>query len=132
MTTVSIFHRIVGGTAIIAIAGVIGLFSLGFAPLVRAADGFVTGFVDLPLMSDMTESPDTTVSFDTTAGRIVIAFARTASKPGAIMAFYGTTLAQLGWGKRSEDAFAREGEVLTLDFLPDGPDTVVRFSLLPE
>lgn len=118
--------------ATIALVGVIGLSVLGLSPGARATNGFVTGFADLPLMPNMTEIPDTDVSFDTTAGRIVIAFTRTTRDRGAIMAFYGTTLAQLGWQKRSEGSFVREGELLTLDFLPDGADTVVRFSLLPE
>jgi hypothetical protein len=96
------------------------------------AEKFVTGFYDLPLMAGMTEIPDTDVAFDTTAGRIVIAFARTAAAPDRIKEFYGTALSQLGWKERSSGVFGREGEVLSFDYLADGPDTIVRFSLLPE
>jgi hypothetical protein len=97
-----------------------------------AAGKFVTGFDDLPLMSGMTEIPDTDVSFDTTAGRIVIAFARSPDAPGKIRAFYRTALSQLGWREQTETAFTREDEVLSFDYLTDGSDTVVRFSLLPQ
>ena len=97
------------------------------------ADGkFVTGFVDLPLMPAMIEIPDTDVSFDTTAGRIVIAFARSPDRPEKIKTFYRTALSQLGWREHSKTAYAREGELLSFDYLTDGPDTIVRFSLLPQ
>jgi hypothetical protein len=97
-----------------------------------AASKFISGFDDLPLMPGMTEIPDTDVSFDTTAGRIVIAFARSPIGQNKIMAFYGTALSQLGWRKKSQSAYLREGEVLSFDYLTDGPDTIVRFSLLPQ
>jgi hypothetical protein len=97
-----------------------------------ASSKFVTGFDDLPLMSGMTEIPDTDVAFDTTAGRIVIAFARTTDRPEKIQTFYGTALPQLGWREQSKLAYEREGEVLSFDYLADGPDTIVRFSLLPQ
>jgi hypothetical protein len=98
----------------------------------RAAGDFVTGFDDLPLMPGMIEIPETDVSFDTTAGRIVIAFVRTPTRAEKIRHFYATTLSQLGWHQQSATAYAREGEVLSFDYLTDGPDTIVRFSLLPQ
>jgi hypothetical protein len=97
-----------------------------------AAGKFVTGFDDLPLMPGMIEIPDTDVSFDTTAGRIVIAFARSPAGVERIRAFYGAALLQLGWREQSKTAYAREDEVLSFDYLNDGPDTIVRFSLLPQ
>lgn len=97
-----------------------------------AQGGFVIGFSDLPLMEGMTEIPDTDVAFDTTQGRIVIAFARSAVAPDTIRAFYRTALAQLGWRETGTDTFTREGEVLNFDYLVDATDTIVRFSLLPE
>jgi hypothetical protein len=97
-----------------------------------AAGEFVTGFDELPLMRGMTEIPDTDVSFDTTTGRIVIAFARTSEDPVAIREFYHTTLSQLGWREQTNTAYTREDEVLSFDYLTDGLDTIVRFSLLPQ
>jgi len=98
-----------------------------------SADGaYVTGFRDLPLMEGMTEIPDTDVAFDTTQGRIVIAFARSAVAPDSIRAFYRTALAQLGWRETATDTFTREDEILNFDYLADATDTIVRFSLLPE
>ena len=104
----------------------------GGARLGSARDGFVIGFSDLPLMEGMTEIPDTDVAFDTTQGRIVIAFARSAVAPDTIRAFYRTALAQLGWRETAKDAFTREGEILNFDYLADATETIVRFSLLPE
>ena len=113
-------------------AAFIGLLVASFSASSLAASRFVTGFDDLPLMQGMTEIPDTNVSFDTTAGRIVIAFVRTSADREKIMTFYQTTLAQLGWRKHNEAGFLREEEVLNFDYLSDGPETIVRFSLVPQ
>jgi hypothetical protein len=114
------------------VAAVFALAIAGAGQGAMAAGKFVTGFSDLPLMTGMTEIPDTDVAFDTTTGRIVIAFARTQAAPDQIRSFYQAALAQLGWQERSPGVHAREGEVLSFDYLADGPDTIVRFSLLPE
>ena len=46
--------------------------------------------------------------------------------------FYRRTLPQLGWERTARDTYAREGEVLELDyFAGDGPLTV-RYTLRPE
>lgn len=108
------------------------IVGLGIADPARAEDGFVEGFTDLPLMTGMAQIPDATVAFDTAGGRIVIAFARTAAKAADVRAFYRSTLAQLGWVAAGPDRFRRETESLTLDFTPDGAETIVRFSLLPQ
>lgn len=96
-----------------------------------AADTFVEGFADLPLMPGLEQIPDASLAFDATSGRIVVAFARGPIGADQIRAFYTETLGQLGWTGGTDDTFLREGERLTLDFTPDGADTLVRFSLLP-
>ncbi|MEQ8334763.1 hypothetical protein [Nisaea sp.] len=96
-----------------------------------AADGFVDGFVDLPLMPGLEQIPDASLAFDTASGRIVVAFARGALSVAGIQSFYAETLGQLGWTRADENTYQREGESLTLDFTPDGEDTLVRYSLLP-
>jgi hypothetical protein len=71
------------------------------------------------------------VSFDTTSGRIVIAFVKTDRKVNAVMVFYDRVLRQLGWEKKSSRTFMRDEEILTFDFVNDGDSLIVRFSIEP-
>jgi hypothetical protein len=104
---------------------------LAFARTGTAADGCVEGFADLPLMPGLEQIQDASLAFDAASGRIVVAFARGPLSADQIRSFYAETLGQLGWSGAGEDSFQREGERLTLDFTPDGGETLVRFSLLP-
>jgi hypothetical protein len=105
--------------------------SFGSSPTVFAGDKFITGFSDLPIMPGMRELPDADVSFDTTSGRIVIAFVKTDRKVNAVMVFYDRVLRQLGWEKKSSRTFMRDEEILTFDFVNDGDSLIVRFSIEP-
>ena len=105
--------------------------SFGSFPTVFAGDKFITGFSDLPIMPGMRELPDADVSFDTTSGRIVIAFVRTDRKANSVMIFYDRVLRQLGWEKKSSRVFIRDEESLTFDFINDGDSLIVRFSIEP-
>ena len=101
-------------------------FSLGLA-----SDKFISGFSDLPIMPDMSEIREANLSFDTAAGRIVVAFARTSRGHDEVLAFYEESLKQLGWKKKPDGQFLRDSEILALDFFPDGHKLVVQFSLEP-
>lgn len=115
-----------------SLAGVLAILCLlAFVRPGTAADGFVEGFADLPLMPALTQIPDASLAFDATSGRIIVAFARGPLSADQIRSFYAETLVQLGWTGAGEDSFQREGERLTLDFTPDGEETLVRYSLLP-
>jgi hypothetical protein len=115
------------------------LFALVAAPLsARAADGFVPGIDDLPLMPGLAAVQDEAVVFDVPGGRIVEAWAEGAATRDAIRSFYGTALPQLGWRAASPDLFRREGESLRLEFPTTGPRgaaaagrVLVRFYLSP-
>lgn len=105
----------------------------------QAAEQFVDGIEDLPLMLGLENVPAPSVAFDTGTGRIVVAFAEDAG-PGAmdfsaVVSFYASTMPQLGWtaGARSVDMarWTREGEELILEAVAVGPELVVRFSLSP-
>ena len=96
-----------------------------------ASDVFVEGFTDLPLMPGLEQIPDASLAFDSASGRIIVAFARGPLPIAGIQSFYAETLGQLGWTWADENTYQREGESLTLDFTPDGEDTLVRYSLLP-
>jgi hypothetical protein len=109
----------------------LAFISFGSSPTVFAGDKFITGFSDLPIMPGMRELPDADVSFDTTSGRIVIAFVKTDRKVNAVMVFYDRVLRQLGWEKKSSRTFMRDEEILTFDFVNDGDSLIVRFSIEP-
>ena len=101
---------------------VLGLLLLA-AP--AAAQSFVDGIDDLPLMPGLAQTGDSSV-FDSPQGRVL---------PGAVAAFYARTLSELGWRRAASGAvFLREGEKLAIDAdPPDARGTVkVRFFLTPE
>jgi len=52
---------------------------------------------DVPIMQSWQIEPELGFAFDSPNGRIVMIFASTSADEDAIMAFYGQTLAQLGW-----------------------------------
>jgi hypothetical protein len=99
---------------------------------VGAESAFVAGIRDLPLMDGLARVNDAGVQFDKPAGRIVEAFAEGRVPAPRVRRFYRRTLPQLGWERVDRDTYAREGEVLELDyFAGDGPLTV-RYTLRPE
>ena len=63
---------------------------------------------DVPIMQGWEIEPELGFAFDSPNGRIVMIFASSAASEDAIMAFYGKSLAQLGWtggaGNWSRDA----------------------------
>ena len=52
---------------------------------------------DVPIMQSWQIEPELGFAFDSPNGRIVMIFASTSADDDDIMAFYGQTLAQLGW-----------------------------------
>jgi len=108
----------------------------------RADGGFISGFDDLPLMPGMSELQGELMTFDSPTGRIVENLVHGAVDRRAVLAFYGATLPQLGWKQTRPHLFAREDEILKLEFLPpkgisssrqagDVPVLTVRFRLYP-
>ena len=92
--------------------------ALGSAAAV-AAETFVFGIEDLPLMQGLTQISQDSVLFDTPQGRIVQASAAgqvTQVTQGSVVAFYDETLPQLGWTRIGEALYQREGEQLRLEF----------------
>ena len=53
---------------------------------------------DVPIMNGLSIEPELGFAFDSPDGRIVMIFASSTVPASKIMGFYGTTLAQLGWG----------------------------------
>lgn len=110
-----------------------GLFAAACALPGPAAAGeaLVPGFDDLPVMSGLDPLNDGNVRFDAPGGRIVVAYLRGTTSFANIISFYGSTLEQLGWSRRSSGEYQREGEVLRIERLADQPQTVIRFTLAP-
>ena len=100
----------------------------------RAAEGFVEGFDDLPLLPGLSPLKEEGLSFDKPAGRIVQAAARGAVSTDAVRKFYRETAPQLGWRLGDgEGRFVRDGETLRVEVRPDAAgQVIVRFSLSPE
>lgn len=113
----------------LAAAAIVGL-ALHAGPV--AAQSFLEGFEDVPVMPGLTGVDGAGVAFDTAAGRIVEAYATGAVSSEKVVTFYTDTLASLGWQRASERHFVREGESLTLDFFGGDGNLTVRFTLAPE
>lgn len=112
------------------------LLMLFFAAFpVRAEEAvFAAGFEDLPVMAGLKQADDSSMSFDTPAGRIIEAYLEgDGANAAGVKAFYDKTLPQLGWKplptqKTGRFSFTREGELLT--FTVDGKQPVtVRIEL---
>lgn len=89
-----------------------------------AADRFVTGIDDLPLMSGLSPVTGQNVVFDAPGGRVVEAWAAGAVTRDAVLSFYGSTLPQLGWTTAEPGLFRRDGETLRLEFPSGAPQGV--------
>ena len=100
------------------------------APL-HAADAFVAGTEDIPLMPGLAPVDDAGVVFDTPQGRIVEAYAKGDTTRKAVLEFYAQTLPQLGWSAAGAAAYRREGEVLRLELYQEKGRLTARFYLSP-
>ena len=102
-----------------------------FIGAAKAADVFVSGFEDLPLMNGLTQIQQESVLFDTPQGRIVQASATGMVTREAVLTFYRETLPQLGWIAIDGQTYRREGEVLRLEFSDRDRALVVQFLAEP-
>ena len=117
-------------TAICVRAVVLVLMVVGATA--AAAQEFLSGFADVPLMPGLVVVEDAGIAFDSPAGRIVESYAIGDVDQGAVESFYGDTLPAFGWSARGPRRFVREDEALSLDFF-GGPDGLtVRFTLAPD
>lgn len=96
-----------------------------------AADPFLAGSEDIPLMPGLVQGQDAGLQFDAPGGRIVESFAVGAVVRSAVLQFYDQTLPALGWRRLAVGRYGREGEVLMLDFFGADGGLTVRFTLAP-
>jgi hypothetical protein len=109
----------------------VALLPLAFASgAVVAQRRYLAGMEDVPLAPALA-TPDAPFSFDSPQGRIIITYAKGATDRASVLAFYATSLPQLGWRREEETLFRREGESLRLEFGPPARDLTVRFTLAP-
>ncbi|WP_051340985.1 hypothetical protein [Azospirillum halopraeferens] len=118
-----------------AFAGWAGPIHPSFAaePAAGAGTRFVAGMGDVPVMPGLEPTGVEPLVFDKPSGRIVEAVLSGAVAPDAVRTFYARTLPQLGWRRRADGHFLREGEELRLEFpKAGGGRTMVRLVLIPE
>jgi len=117
-------------------AGLLVAAAVAVGGAAGAADQFVDGIEDLPLVAGLEPVPEAGVSYGTATGRIVQALARASKNRSdltyeAVVAFYRDTLPQLGWDETGRDRWAREGEELTIERVSEQTALTVRFVLTP-
>ena len=115
---------------VIVVTGLLGISAS------RAADGFITGTGDVPLMAGLAEQTEQALVFEVPGGRVIEVIAIGRASGPSIQQFYRETLPQLGWQPLKQDegqeTFRREGEVLMLEITADqAGGSRVRFRLNP-
>ena len=114
------------------LVSVLGVISLLAATVTLAADRFVSGIADLPLMPGLEEIEGSAVVFSKPQGRIIEVMASGAVTSHAVSAFYNRTLPQLGWRRADAGGWLRENELLRFDMRDDKSGLVIQFSLTPQ
>ena len=86
---------------------------------------------DVPIMNGLAIEPELGFAFDSPNGRIVMIFASATAPTSKIMAFYGSTLVQLGWigGKGN---WVREEEKLEIGIVQTARGPLWRIMLQPK
>jgi hypothetical protein len=107
------------------------LLGLMIAAAAPAADAFVAGTEDLPLMPGLATVRGAGLVFDKPQGRIVEAQATGKVTRAAVRRFYETTLPELGWAADGPQSWRREGERLRIDIKGRDGDVRVGFTLSP-
>ena len=85
---------------------------------------------DVPIMQSWQIEPELGFAFDSPNGRIVMIFASTSADEDVIMAFYGQTLAQLGWTGGAGN-WVRDAEKLVIGKVQTARGALWRLMLRP-
>tara|TARA_A100001015_G_scaffold253653_1_gene293979 strand:+ start:1105 stop:1479 length:375 start_codon:yes stop_codon:yes gene_type:complete len=92
---------------------------------------FVDGISDLPLFKSMENVNENLVIFDTNEGRIVRTEIVGRVNLSEANDFYSTILPNLGWTKTNENQYIRENEVLSVVFLQEKNNILIKFNIAP-
>ena len=85
---------------------------------------------DVPIMQGWQIEPELGFAFDSPNGRIVMIFASTSTDEDDVMAFYGQTMAQLGWTGGAGN-WVRNTEKLVIGKVQTARGTLWRLMLQP-
>ena len=85
---------------------------------------------DLPIMDGMTIEPELGFAFDSPSGRIVLVFAAATDSEAAILAYYDSALASLGW-QGGGGSWTRGSESLLLEQVATSAGRLWRIRLSP-
>ena len=85
---------------------------------------------DVPIMQGWQIEPELGFAFDSPNGRVVMIFASTSADEDDIMAFYGQTLAQLGWTGGAGN-WVRDAEKLVIGKVQTARGALWRLMLQP-
>ena len=109
------------------------LFALSLLAMAPAhADTLQQRWVgDLPIMDGMTIEPELGFAFDSPSGRIVLVFAAATDSKAAILAYYDSALASLGW-QGGGGSWNRGSESLTLGQVDTSVGRLWRIRLSPK
>jgi hypothetical protein len=109
------------------------LLLLSLAAVVpAAAEEYVPGTEDLPLMPGLKPVLNSDIVFDKPEGRIVEARASGATTRAKVEDFYAASLPALGWKPAGRDHWQRDAEQLRLDFADSSGKLAVGFTLSPK
>lgn len=98
-----------------------------------AADRFVAGMEEVPLMAGLTEVAEERVEVESPAGPIVQAIATGGASKAEVLGFYDEILLQHGWRSKGSGVFCRGGKTLAIELEESvSPGITVRFSLFPD
>ncbi len=106
-------------------------FLIPFVFLFSLSQAYLPGTEDLPLMTglDLVEDP---VVFDKMEGRLVTLQAQGDISQKIICEFYSKTLPNLGWKRKTDTLYERDGECLRLSFeSSNSKKTLVTFEISP-
>ncbi|MDX2104692.1 MAG: hypothetical protein EAZ99_04920 [Alphaproteobacteria bacterium] len=111
------------------VPALLGLLLLASAP--AAAQRYVLGTEDVPLMPGLSLRADTLTSFDSARGRVVSIYGGGQLQRAQVLEFYRRSLPPLGWDVVTTRLFRREGEHLSIDVEDRGGGVAVHFLLVP-
>ena len=115
-------------TALMLLMLIVGQFLIGQSAKAETQQHRWAG--DVPIMQGWKIEPELGFAFDSPNGRIVMIFASTSADDDAIMAFYGQTMAQLGWTGGAGN-WVRNTEKLVIGKVQTARGTLWRLMLQP-
>ena len=115
-------------TALMMLASIGGQFLIGQPAQAETQQHRWAG--DVPIMQGWKIEPELGFAFDSPNGRIVMIFASTSADEDDIMAFYGHTLAQLGWTGGAGN-WVRDAEKLVIGEVQTARGALWRLMLQP-